>query len=257
MKNFVISLKSATERRDHINNEFGKHNVSYEFFDALTPDVAKPYAERLDLSLTSTNLTPGELACMMSHVAIWEKIIRENLAYATIFEDDIYLGADAEGLLNSTDWIQSHWNIIKIECFAKKAMVCTTKYNILDNGRYITELKGRNLGAAGYILSLKGAKLFLNYILTCGPQPIDEIIFDIFVNDKIEPIYQMIPALCVQEMILKEHQDCLSLPSSLDRERKIRMKLENKKGLSKIGKEINRIILQTKKTLFAKDIPFK
>lgn len=32
MKNFVISLKSAKERREHINNEFDEHNVNFEFF---------------------------------------------------------------------------------------------------------------------------------------------------------------------------------------------------------------------------------
>ncbi|MGO1513314.1 MAG: glycosyltransferase family 25 protein, partial [Psychrobacter sp.] len=75
MKNFVISLQSATERREHINSEFGKHNVNFEFFDALTPDTAKDYALSLGLNLDSISLTPGELACMMSHVALWKKAI--------------------------------------------------------------------------------------------------------------------------------------------------------------------------------------
>ena len=91
MNNFVISLKSATERREHINNEFGKHNVSFEFFDALTPDTAREYAKNLGINPDTTNLTPGELACMMSHIAIWKKAINENLSYVTIFEDDVYL----------------------------------------------------------------------------------------------------------------------------------------------------------------------
>ena len=120
MKNFVISLQSAKERREHINNEFDKHNVNFDFFDALTPDSAKDYAKSLGLNIDDASLTPRELACMMSHVAIWKKAIDENIHYITIFEDDIYLGEDAESLLNSSEWIKPDWNIIKIEAFSKK-----------------------------------------------------------------------------------------------------------------------------------------
>lgn len=257
MKNFVISLESATERRAHIHHEFGQHNVSFEFFDALTPDKARSHAQSLALDLSAASLTSGELACMMSHVSVWQKMIDENMSYATIFEDDVYLGEDAESLLNRSEWINADWHIIKIEAFAKKAMVSATKYDVLSNKRQIRQLKGKNLGAAGYILSIKGAKLFLDYILTLRLQPIDEIIFDIFINQKIEPVYQMIPALCAQEMMIKACHNELALPSSLEHERKCRTKSEKKKGLSKVKRETNRLIVQTKETLFAKEIPFK
>ena len=67
----------------------------------------------------------------------------------------------------------------------------------------------------------------------------------------------MIPALCVQEMILKERQNVFSLPSSLECERRDRMKLDKKRGLSKVKREANRLILQTKAALFAKEVFFK
>lgn len=257
MKNFVISLKSATDRRDHINNEFDQHNVNFEFFDALTPNSAKIYAEGLNLNIDDSGLTPGELACMMSHIAIWKKAIDDNVDYVTIFEDDIYLGEDAEGLLNSSEWIQPDWNIIKIEAFSKKVLLSATRYEVLSNKRQISELKGKNLGAAGYIISIEGAKIFLDYILTHKLQPLDEIIFDIFINRKAEAVYQMIPALCVQEMILKERQNVFSLPSSLEPDRRNRMRLDKKRGLSKVKKEVNRLILKTKEYLFAKEVIFK
>ena len=34
MKNFVISLNSALDRREHIKCEFSLKNVTFEFFDA-------------------------------------------------------------------------------------------------------------------------------------------------------------------------------------------------------------------------------
>ena len=259
MKNIVISLDSASERREHIKNEFGKHNLSYEFFDALRPDQAKEYAERLNIN-SESSLTPTELACMMSHVAVWEKIIEEELPYATVFEDDVFLGEDAEALLTNSNWIQPYWNIIKIEAFSKKAYLSSKTYNILPNKRELAILEGKNLGAAGYILSLQGAKLFLDFILTHPAQPVDRMIFSDFIDSQDEPIYQMLPALCEQEKILKKKQDDkreLRLPSSLTAERKERRKLEKKKGLSKLQREASRLVRNTKKQLFAKKITFK
>jgi glycosyl transferase family 25 len=54
MKNIVISLKTATARREHIVQEFGKQNIGFEFFDALTPDLARPLAEKCSLIFRKT-----------------------------------------------------------------------------------------------------------------------------------------------------------------------------------------------------------
>ena len=99
MKNTVISLTAAIDRREHIKTEFNKHNINFEFFDALTPSVAEAYAKKLCTNFESSNLSGGELACMMSHVSIWQKMIDESIPYLAIFEDDVYLGEDAEYLL--------------------------------------------------------------------------------------------------------------------------------------------------------------
>ena len=36
--NYVIILTTATYRREHITKEFGKQNISFEFFDDITPN---------------------------------------------------------------------------------------------------------------------------------------------------------------------------------------------------------------------------
>lgn len=54
----------------------------------------------------------SELACFMSHTNIWQKMIDESRAYLAVFEDDVYLGEDAEILLNNMEWIKPDWHII-------------------------------------------------------------------------------------------------------------------------------------------------
>ena len=117
MKNIVISLKTATARREHIVQEFGKQNIGFEFFDALTPDLARPLAEKMQLNVEDEYLTGGELACFMSHVSIWQKMVDEQLPYVAIFEDDVFLGERAFDIFNSSSWIQEDWHIIKTEAF--------------------------------------------------------------------------------------------------------------------------------------------
>ena len=38
--NYVISLSSASQRREHIIKEFGKHHIPFEFYDAITHQSA-------------------------------------------------------------------------------------------------------------------------------------------------------------------------------------------------------------------------
>ena len=255
MKSIVISLKSAIDRRQHITHEFQNHHIDFEFFDALTPDIAASYAKNLPINLKNSSLTGGELACMMSHVSVWQKMINEKIPYLAIFEDDVYLGEDAEFLLNSSDWIKQEWHIIKLEAFTKKVFVSSDMYPIESTNRYITQLKGENLGTAGYILSLQGAQKYLDYLAHHQLRPLDELMFDDFIACSSEPVYQMMPALCIQEMLL--NKETPALPSALIKERKDRMHSEKKTGLYKVKRETSRLMRQAKKTFFAKEVMFQ
>lgn len=63
-KNYVISLTTASDRREHIQNEFDKQNISFEFFDAITPNYIDEYCTKFDLTLANTiKLSGGEKAC--------------------------------------------------------------------------------------------------------------------------------------------------------------------------------------------------
>jgi len=259
MKNFVISLKSAIERREHINNEFGKHNVNFAFFDALTPETAKIYIQKYNLpfQLESMHLTSVEMACMMSHIAVWKKAIDENIPYITVFEDDIYLGVDSEHFLSNSKWIKPNWNIIKIETVYNKVLLNQKRYHNLPKERQLIPLKDKHLGAGAYTLSLQGIKDLFDYSLQREMLPIDETIFRDYILDNHEPVYQMVPALCVQDIIISKRGKGLLLPSSLEESRSKRMCYAKKKGLAKIRREVSRLVEQAKYSLHAEEIPFK
>ncbi|HDR1023046.1 TPA: glycosyltransferase family 25 protein [Pasteurella multocida] len=239
LKNYVISLSSATDRRKHILEEFYQHNIPFLFFDALSPSLEfDQLVELLIPNLSQCNLTNGEKGCLMSHLSLWHKCVEENLPYIGIFEDDILLGKDAEDFLASDEWIHSRFQhndafIIRLETFLQKVLCKSTEIDsYLD--RDFLKLKSTHFGTAGYIISLSAAKYLLTIFKNMSAdeiEPIDLLIFDRFLPMNNFQVYQLSPAIGIQE--LQVNQQNSSLPSQLEYERKNktirRVKNEKKK----------------------------
>ena len=239
LKNYVISLSSATDRRKHILEEFYQHNIPFLFFDALSPSLEfNQLVEQLIPNLSRCNLTNGEKGCLMSHLSLWHKCVEENLPYIGVFEDDILLGKDAEEFLASDEWIHSRFQhgdnfIIRLETFLQKVLCDATNIApYLD--RDFLKLRSTHFGTAGYIISFSAAKYFLNIFANMKEdeiEPIDQLIFDRFLPMDNFQVYQLSPAICIQE--LQVNQQNSSLPSQLESERKTVRLVENEKRKKK------------------------
>ena len=95
MNIFVISLRSATERRTHIESQFIKINTRFDFFDAIDGrkelhPLFDKYNLKKRLSYKGYELTKGELGCFASHYLLWEKCL-ELGAPIVVIEDDAEL----------------------------------------------------------------------------------------------------------------------------------------------------------------------
>lgn len=220
MKNFVISLENADKRRLHIQQEFSKQGIDFNFFDAVTPATNEQIAKTLQIDILHTALKSKEISCALSHISLWQKMLDDNIDYMAIFEDDILLGKEANLYLNHDDWLIGGFDIIKIETYYRKCHLKTLTYQpIIASAitpRLLKQLKTKHVGGAGYILSQSGAKKLLD--LVKPPKslvPIDHLLFDIALKNST--IYQVVPAFCIQlERI--EGAAC-QLPSYLDADR--------------------------------------
>ncbi|RZF50804.1 glycosyl transferase [Acinetobacter halotolerans] len=219
MKNFVISLTYANQRRDHISSIFEKQSIEFSFFDAVTPDTMEQVAKDLNVDITKTELAKSEIACLLSHAALWKKTIDENLSYIAIFEDDIHLGEEAIIFLTKSDWIPEGCSIIKLEAFYPKVGV-ESSFKSLPSKRKLSLLKTVHMGCGGYILSQQSARdllcLLTNYEKLI---PVDHIVFKDYMMTFPDHVYQMLPALCIQDHLLGQH---VNFPSFLEQDRNIR-----------------------------------
>lgn len=256
MQNHVISLTTATERRQHITAEFGKQNIAFEFFDAITPSYIDTVAKQFGMDISKMNLSSGEIACFLSHLCLWQKAIDDDLDWIAIFEDDVYLGNNAQAFLTHDDWLPDGFDVIKLETFATPVHLSNPK-TVQD--RQLYALNTAHYGAGGYIIS-KWCIIALFELIKYQSQhraqisAIDDILFAQILNKK--DVLQLTPALCIQEFIHKQGNQ--SLKSTLDKHRQTHHFKKPHRTLSqKIMRELNSFIHKTRLNIFGQVVEFK
>ena len=204
-KVFVISLPSALDRRQHIEEELGKHAIPFVFFDALNGEQALEAIQKHGLQIAPGALSAGELGCMMSHVEILAALVQSDAPTVTILEDDIFLGRDANFFLTQQDWIPSpaQDQIIKLEKFLNRRLLSWQSVQV--GSRKLRLLLQDHYGTAGYIVG-RNAATGLLAMLRATPlkRPIDHLIFDDFRVLRPKTMWQLNPALCIQEKVQNE-----------------------------------------------------
>ena len=238
-KNVVISISTADKRRNHIIAQFGQKQIPFEFFDAFTP------SDRLDAHLqrylpnvkATSKLTAGEKGCLVSHFMLWKKCVDDNLDYISIFEDDILLGENAEQFLANDEWLKVRFNfqeifVLRLETFLMPVQLEHQQQILPFQERNMDILKSKHFGTAGYIISNGAARYLINLFENLAVdkvKAIDEIMFNKQVNVGIYQVYQLNPAICVQELQLNQEESLLV--SDLEQERKNRPKIKKNKTL--------------------------
>ena len=238
-KNVVISISTANKRRNHIIDQFGQKQIPFEFFDAFTP------SDRLDAHLqrylpnveTTSKLTAGEKGCLVSHFMLWKKCVDDNLDYISIFEDDILLGDNAEQYLANDEWLKERFDfqeifVLRLETFLMPVQLEKQQQILPFQKRNIDILKSKHFGTAGYIISNGAAKYLINLFEKLAVEDIkaiDEIMFNELINVGVYQVYQLNPAICVQELQLNQENSLLV--SDLQQERKKNTAVHTKKTL--------------------------
>lgn len=87
---FIISLARAPERRASICAHLDGLGLSYQVMDAVDGKLM-PEAERSALLAPGINYVAGVVGCYLSHVRVYEHIVREDIPMALILEDDARL----------------------------------------------------------------------------------------------------------------------------------------------------------------------
>ncbi|MFA6608780.1 MAG: glycosyltransferase family 25 protein [Candidatus Paceibacterota bacterium] len=91
---FVINLPIDIERRKNIEKRLHFLGAKYEIMNGIYGDderVIARYDNNRAIKEHGKPLIFGEKGCALAHILVYERIIKENISYAVILEDDILL----------------------------------------------------------------------------------------------------------------------------------------------------------------------
>lgn len=241
LKNYVINVATNTERQAHIQQEFGKKNIPFTFFKAVTPIDTDSVYQQLGLTADTSHCTAGEMACLLSHVSLWQRCLDENLDYIGIFEDDIILGESSQKLLTQIDWLKNHqMDFVKLEKTSRRAYLAKPSEFLYSTTHRVYELRSRHINAAGYILSKVGATQLLTFVRGLSQlEAIDILLFDVKKYPKNIITYQVLPAIVIQAKKIATTANQALISSDLREGRGTEIK-EEKTSLERLSNEIQR-----------------
>lgn len=160
LKIFLINLKRDKERKKFCINQFKEFGVKYNIFDAydgstLSRSNINKYSSKLAFKTEKRELAYDEIGCSLSHLKIYEKIVREKISESLILEDDIIIN---KKLFHIIKKIPNNVEFINFKSDAKQK-----KSQMLDAKFYLTKFRQiPNRTCAIYLKFSAAKKLYLS-----------------------------------------------------------------------------------------------
>ncbi|WP_139924234.1 glycosyltransferase family 25 protein [Hymenobacter sp. DG01] len=170
IKAFVINLPSAVERRINIEKQLIKYNIDYEIIEAVNGKNLLDNDSRIDLDFVKENaywVSKGALACSLSHVSVYEKILNDNIDLGLIFEDDSNINADIIDIvsnINNNDLNKNEIVLLYYAAWKKITLLKNTEVKINNCYSIFDSMDPRQLVSANaYIITNDACRTMLEY----------------------------------------------------------------------------------------------
>lgn len=154
----VINLDRDIERMAHMRRELERAGAKYERFSALHGDTLP--AELARYFPVGIGLSPGEIGCYASHLAIMRRVACGQLpAPLLVLEDDVGLPADLIAQLDTlVATLPEQWDIVRLSYPTK---LLTRPIASLGAGRQLVRYSRVPTTTGAYLISASGARKFL------------------------------------------------------------------------------------------------
>jgi len=180
MNIYVINLDVRQDRLAFISKQLQELDLEFERISGVNgKEVYKTstlFSKKRFFLENQQHCVAGEVGCAQSHINIWESIVTNDIDYAVVLEDDVYLSPDIKSFLASKS-VFSEFDYLKIDdCHLHKGVKVSQgtslKHSLEKYDGNIFSVKGDGLfqtiecdpvpyGTGGYLISNYGAKQFL------------------------------------------------------------------------------------------------
>lgn len=120
MKCVVINLPNSTDRWEAIAAQLAGWPFPVTRFDAIdglrmnATELGALYSSARNRRQYPQPLTPGEIGCYASHVAIWRALLDSEEPCVAVFEDDVRLHPALPEVLRAVDELGGDWGMLKL-----------------------------------------------------------------------------------------------------------------------------------------------
>ena len=189
MKIYLINLDRHPDRLAHMREQLD--GVAFERISAVDGSTRPA---------TIKGLTRFELACLESHRNAWRRFLASGESLACFLEDDVHVRPGFAALLSEAKW-PADAHTVKLDTYFQKVRL--GERLSASGGREIARLYSRHESAAAYILSRDGATRYLE-LTENAKQPADYAVFPNSPRRLGLNIYQLVPAIAIQDHLLKD-----------------------------------------------------
>ena len=175
---YVISLRRAWERREHITNEFRRVNLSFQFFDAidgtrLSDETLAAVDRETRRKRVMPPLDDSALACLLSHMSVFREVVDSGADMAAIFEDDCLLSPDIHDVLGALESGPTDFDAVMLHQRGgrRDPIKRFRPVRPVTSGHVMGRVRFHDFGAFGYVITRAGVE----HMLRAFPRPVHEI----------------------------------------------------------------------------------
>lgn len=158
-----INLPWAEERRQSILTQAARQGVDIQFVEAIAgkdlPPVVPEYNRKERFKTFAYDLTPNELACVLSHMKAMRTFLASEAEYAVIMEDDALLAENIAAAVQEVTQHLTGWELAKLNTDDNSKL-----YPIGDEGGALTRAvfpKKILWVSVGWLYTRRGAERML------------------------------------------------------------------------------------------------
>src|SRR4051812_39632643 len=115
---FVINLELSADRRANMSALLEPLHINYSFFKAvnghaLDIDSLPAYAKTRRRLAFGRDLTKGEIGCLLSHRAVYQHMVDNNIDRALVLEDDVEIEPNFPQIIEEIIQSPVQWDVIR------------------------------------------------------------------------------------------------------------------------------------------------
>ena len=196
---FVINLAQAAERRARMAGLLQTLGLAHTFVTAVNGEALDEDAERFwQADPLRAKLNPGEIGCLLSHRAIWQRIVDEGLGGAIMLEDDLCLSEHFADIAGALRHLPERIGLLRLESDRRSVIIRKqASARLGGHGCYLMARSGP-VGSGAYAINAQTAR----HLLAAAPRftaPIDAELYCAARSSLPQLVtHQLVPPVCMQ-----------------------------------------------------------